>query len=171
MSRQRVRTALALTLLTLFIAPGWGNGGENHPGADAAGEAVRAALARFDKDWKDYTNEPHYGDPRWKLKMETLVPLAKAGPAAVSLLQEVAKEGSSWQAHTRNLAAEMLAILRGPKVVREALESYDLTKMDTAVVGKPAPDFSLADASGETYRLSQFRGNKAVVVTFIIQDI
>jgi peroxiredoxin len=43
--------------------------------------------------------------------------------------------------------------------------------MDTAMVGKPAPDFSLADASGETYRLSQFRGNKAVVVTFIIQDI
>jgi peroxiredoxin len=38
-------------------------------------------------------------------------------------------------------------------------------------VGKPAPDFSLTDASGQTYRLSEFRGKKTVILTFVIQDI
>src|SRR5262249_10239007 len=59
-------------------------------------KAALEALSRFNKGWKDYTNEPNYGDPRWKLKMETLVALAKGGPAAISLLEAAAKEGSPW---------------------------------------------------------------------------
>ncbi|MBI1915271.1 MAG: redoxin domain-containing protein [Planctomycetes bacterium] len=41
--------------------------------------------------------------------------------------------------------------------------------MDSARVGKLAPDFALKDATGKTYRLSQFR-DKIVVLTFIIFD-
>jgi peroxiredoxin len=33
-----------------------------------------------------------------------------------------------------------------------------------------APDFTLADATGKTYRLSQFRGKNTVVVRFILFD-
>ncbi len=51
-----------------------------------------------------------------------------------------------------------------PATLRKQLAGYDLTKMGTAVVGKPAPDFELTDATGKAYKLSDFRGKKAVVV-------
>ena len=161
----------AVTLVLLLVASALINGAEDKPVFGAAGEADRDTLAQFDKHWRDYTNDPNFGDPRWKLKMETLVRLAKAGAAAVPLLEEAAKEDSAWAPHTRNQATEMLAILRGPQEVREALASYDLTQMDTAQIGKPAPDFVLTDAAGQTCRLSQLRKTKTVVLTFILQDI
>jgi hypothetical protein len=148
------------------------NGGEEDGKSSSAAEkAARDALVKFDKNWKDYTNEPNYGDPRWKLKMETLVGLAKAGPAALPLLEAAAKEGSPWAPHSRQLAAEVLKFVRDNPAVPKAWATYDLSQMDSAKVGKQAPDFALADASGQTYRLSQFRGKKTVVLTFILQDI
>jgi len=54
--------------------------------------------------------------------------------------------------------------------LRKALADYDLSKMDTARVGELAPDFTLTDFTGKTYRLSQFRGKKAVVLRFILYD-
>jgi hypothetical protein len=53
--------------------------------------------------------------------------------------------------------------------MRKTLAQYDLRHMDTARLGQMAPDFTLADSSGKTYRLSQFRG-KTVVVRFILFD-
>jgi hypothetical protein len=37
--------------------------------------------------------------------------------------------------------------------IREALRNYDLVRMDSAQLGKPAPVFTLADASGKTWHL------------------
>ena len=39
--------------------------------------------------------------------------------------------------------------------------------MDSARLGKPAPGFKLADASGKTWNLLQFRDKKAVVLIFL----
>jgi hypothetical protein len=128
-------------------------------------------LFNFDKEWEDYPNEANFGDMRWKLWMQTRVHLAKARAAAVPVLEEAAKDGSAWKPHTRRLASAMLAKLRGPKSALDALASYDLGQMDSAKEGKLAPDFALSDASGQTYRPSQFRGKKTVVLTFILQDI
>jgi hypothetical protein len=170
MWRQAIRIVALLALAPPFTAPALVHGGEKTP--DSASEkAARDALLKFDKNWKDYTNEPHYGDPRWKLKMETLVALAKAGPAALPLIEAVAKESSSWAPHSRELASHVLKILRGPAPIREALTNYDLSQMDSAKVGKPAPDLVLADASGRSHRLSEHRGRKTLVLTFILQDI
>ena len=36
-------------------------------------------------------------------------------------------------------------------------------------VGDPAPDFALADQTGATVRLSDFRGKKSVVLAFYIK--
>jgi len=36
-------------------------------------------------------------------------------------------------------------------------------------LGDPAPDFALADQSGATVRLSDFRGKKSVVLAFYIK--
>jgi peroxiredoxin len=47
------------------------------------------------------------------------------------------------------------------------LRDYDLARMDSAHLGKPAPDFTLADASGKTWHLRDFRGKKTVVLVFL----
>jgi hypothetical protein len=56
-----------------------------------------------------------------------------------------------------------------PEPIRQALRTYDLARMDSAHLGKPAPDFTLADASGKTWHLRQFRGKKAVVLIFLVE--
>lgn len=52
----------------------------------------------------------------------------------------------------------------------ERLTSWDSTKIDTAFVGSPAPDFELKLATGETIGLGDFRGKKAVVLVFVYGD-
>ena len=54
-------------------------------------------------------------------------------------------------------------------IVRQLTE-WDAKTMNSAKLGKPAPDFTLTAATGETVRLSDFRGKKAVVLVFIYGD-
>jgi hypothetical protein len=170
MLRQSLPTVVLLALASQCTAPSCLNGREKNPDPESE-KVVRELLVKFDKNWKDYTNEPNYGDPRWKLKMETLVGLARSGAVAVPVLEAVAKENSPWAPHTRNIAAYALKIWREDAAIRDAWAKYDLSQMDAAKVGKQAPDLALADAAGQTYRLSDYRGKNTVVVTFILQDI
>ncbi len=66
------------------------------------------------------------------------------------------------------------ALLREGAVVREAviasLLAWDPKTIDSAEVGEMAPDFELTALTGETIRLSDFRGQKAVVLVFIYGD-
>lgn len=55
-----------------------------------------------------------------------------------------------------------------PEPFRRALRNYDLARMDSAHLGKPAPDFTLEDASGKTWHLARFRGKKAVVLILLV---
>jgi hypothetical protein len=169
MSPLPVRIALPLVLLLLFIAPAWMIAGQKKPDPAPGEETAKDALVKFNKEWKEYTNEPNLGDPRWKLKMEVRVRLAQAGAAAFPLLEEAAKKDSKWSASTRELAEESLGLLRKDEL-RKVLADYDLTQMDTARLGKSAPDFALKDATGKTYRLSQFHDKKIVVLAFILAD-
>lgn len=54
--------------------------------------------------------------------------------------------------------------------VRAPLRSFDPRKVDAARVGERAPDFTLTDVLGTTYRLADFRGKQAVVLVFIYGD-
>jgi hypothetical protein len=56
-----------------------------------------------------------------------------------------------------------------PAVARRLIE-WNADSIDTAILGQPAPDFELVSATGETVKLSQFRGKKAVVLVFIYGD-
>jgi hypothetical protein len=169
MLRRLSQGMLGLTLLVLLNAVPQAGAEEDKPNLTT--EKAREALVKFDKNWKDYANEPNFGDPRWKLKMETLVKLAKAGRTAIPLLEPAAKEGSPWAPHTRELAVYVLGVCRDIPAVCAAWANYDLSQIDVAKVGKQAPDFALADAAGHNYRLGEYRGEKTMVVTFILQDI
>lgn len=54
--------------------------------------------------------------------------------------------------------------------MQKTLLEYDLTRQNSAQVGKPAPDFTLADPLGKIHSLSSFKGKKAVVLVFIYGD-
>lgn len=54
--------------------------------------------------------------------------------------------------------------------VVKRLKDWDATTIDSAVVGKMAPAFELTAATGETVKLSSFRGKSAVVLVFIYGD-
>lgn len=169
MLRRPLGPVVLLALASLLRPSAFVNCGEK--GHDSALEsAARKALVKFDKNWKDYTNEPNFGDPRWRLKMETVVRLTHSGSAAARLLEAAAKEGSPWATHTRELAGYVLKMWRDSSAFRDAWASYDLSKMDSAKFGKEAPDFQLIDAAGQRYRLSERRGKKTIVLTFILQD-
>lgn len=58
----------------------------------------------------------------------------------------------------------------GAAAAADRLAAWDISKMDTAHVGRMAPDFELASVNGKRYRLSSFRGKKAVVLVFIYGD-
>jgi len=50
------------------------------------------------------------------------------------------------------------------------LVKWNADQIDSAKLNQPAPDFELASLDGKTLRLSQFRGQKAVVLVFIYGD-
>jgi HEAT repeat protein len=57
-----------------------------------------------------------------------------------------------------------------PETVRDKLRGFNLARLDTATVGTTAPDITLTDALGQSYRLSDFRGKKTVLLLFIYGD-
>jgi hypothetical protein len=65
--------------------------------------------------------------------------------------------------------ASVLALDEPPteaKSLRRTLANYDLAKIGSARLGRLAPEFTLMGADRKTYRLSQFRGKKTVVLEF-----
>jgi len=66
------------------------------------------------------------------------------------------------------------ALARGEHGVdRQVLEQFvrwNPKTLDSARLGKQAPDFALPSLDGETIRLSDFRGKQAVVLVFIYGD-
>ena len=54
--------------------------------------------------------------------------------------------------------------------VVKTLKQWDPRTIDTAKLGKPAPDFELKTVSGKTIKLSGYRGKKPVVLVFIYGD-
>jgi len=58
------------------------------------------------------------------------------------------------------VASEVAAVLR----------DWNPETIDTAVLGQTAPDFALTSVNGEMVRLSEYRGQKAVVLVFVYGD-
>jgi hypothetical protein len=94
----------------------------------------------------------------------------RGGEASHAFLEKRLKSESNRDAkmHIR-YALERKGEPVNPAVI-ESLAGYDLTSMNSAEVGKPAPDFALATFDGQTVRLADFREKQAVVLVFIYGD-
>ncbi len=57
-----------------------------------------------------------------------------------------------------------MAILRS--LITVILLVLPLSTLGAPMVGDPAPDFSIKGSDGNSYSLSQFRGEKPVVIAF-----
>lgn len=53
---------------------------------------------------------------------------------------------------------------------RKSLLEWDTNQIDSAKLGKTAPDFELPSLSGERVKLSSYRGKKSVVLVFVYGD-
>lgn len=66
------------------------------------------------------------------------------------------------------------AIERGEQGMDESvyrtLVEWNPSTIDSAKVGKPAPEFALTTVSGKKYRLSDFRGKQAIILVFVYGD-
>jgi hypothetical protein len=98
MPRLPLRTCLivALALLCSTALPAADKEPPRTKERAAVEKEVRQLVARFDK-----------GDPGWKVRLEALVRLARAGPAVVPVLAEALHKGSP---STRELAAQALVL-------------------------------------------------------------
>ena len=91
---------------------------------------------------------------------------------AVSALSKAAEEDKS--RHVKHRAKLAIGRLRegatsGPELIN-ALAGLNEETFRRLKVGKPAPDFELKDTSGKSWRLSDFRNEKTVVLIWIFAD-
>src|SRR5262249_53645035 len=109
-------------------------------------------------------------DPEHAVRSQAILALRMLGPLKLTDRQRQALQRSNF--HVR--ASLEFSLERddtpGPAALRKLLQDYDLARIDPARLGQAAPDFSLADLSGKTHRLSQLHQEKAVVLTFLIVD-
>jgi HEAT repeat protein len=111
-------------------------------------------------------------DPESGVRLYAIHALSMLGrlPRTERYEQMVADDPNKWGVRAMMAAALEREDRPDPAALRQALAEYDLRTLDSARIGEPAPDFTLADHTGKTFRLSQFRGNKTVVLRFILFD-
>ena len=111
-------------------------------------------------------------DPKPGVRVYAIQALSMLGPLPRTKENERILTGDPAWEGVRTMMAAALARADRPNQaeLRKELADYDLRKMDSARVGELAPDFTLADFTGKTYRLSQFRGKQTVVLRFILYD-
>lgn len=92
------------------------------------------------------------------------------GQAHAELLQRLEKseKNNDTRRHVR-YALERNGQAVDPAIVKQ-LRDWPTNQLDTAVLGKLAPDFELTSLSGDKVRLSDFRGKKSVVLVFVYGD-
>lgn len=132
-------------------------------------QRTRDALAAFERTWKpaeDARARP-LGDDGWKTHVRALRDVLQAGPAARAVLRPALKSES---AATRAFAAQALALLDAPVVVQRAMLNASLTRLDSARLEQRAPLFTLIAQDDEAVSLCQYRGEKAVLLLFLLEQ-
>src|SRR5262249_50228785 len=115
--RRTMPSWLALSLVPLVAMSVFAD--ENARQADRGQKATRDTLSRFEAASK---REPARGDPVWKVRMDALVTVVKAGSVAVPILIDALKNGPP---ATRDFAAQALAIFADPAAQPALLGALD----------------------------------------------
>jgi HEAT repeat protein len=111
-------------------------------------------------------------DPESGVRLYAIQALSMLGPLPRTErhLRMLTDDPNKWGVRPMMAAALDREDRPDPAALRKALAGYDLRTLDSARVGETAPDFTLTDFTGKTYRLSQFRGKQTVVLRFILFD-
>ena len=112
------------------------------------------------------------GDPKPGVRLYAIQALSMLGPLPRTKENEriLRSDPNFWCVRPMMAAALERTDRPNQAELRKALADYDLSTVDSARLGELAPDFTLTDFTGKTYRLSQFRGKKTVVLRFILYD-
>src|SRR6516164_7972087 len=141
-------------------------------GKPATREFAAQALVLFADSNVQPALERALADPKPGVRLYAIQALSMLGPLPRTKENEriLRSDPNFWGVRPMMAAAVERADRPNQAELRKALADYDLRKMDSARVGELAHDFTLADFTGKTYRLSQFRGKKTVVLRFILYD-
>ena len=141
-------------------------------GPPATRELAAQALVLFADAKTRPALERALADPKPGVRLYAIQALSMLGPLPRTKENEriLRSDPNFWSVRPMMAAALERADRPNQAELRKALADYDLSNMDSARVGELAPDFTLADFTGKTYRLSQFRGKKTVVLRFILYD-
>jgi hypothetical protein len=141
-------------------------------GSPSARELATQALVLFAEPSTRSALEGSLADPMPSVRIYAILALSMFGklPGTVRHEQILRSDRSIWGVRPAMAAALGREDRPNAKQLRKALADYDLRNLDSARLGELAPDFTLADFTGKTYRLSQFRGKKTVVLRFILFD-
>jgi len=113
------------------------------------------------------------GDPYAPARLAAVEALGRLGAQEALGVVKGATEDKS--PYVRNAAEWALPRVMngegaGDALRQLAMSTFDKSKIATAVVGVPAPDFALTDDAGETVRMTDFQGKKQVVIVFMLAD-
>jgi hypothetical protein len=135
-------------------------------GSPTAREFAAQALGMFNDPRARPALEKAVEDPKPTVRIYAVQALRVMGPLQPAERWE--KLRSDPDRGVRSTVAGALDGKEQPsaEAVRTAQAGYDLTKLDSARIGEVAPDFTLTDLSGKTYRLRDFRGKEVVLRYF-----
>lgn len=113
------------------------------------------------------------GDEDPVVRSQAVISLAqiKCLKALPVLEQHAQNDPSRDVKHQCDLAIHRIKNYQGPEIdLADAYAGLDETKFEQVRVGKQAPDFALTDVDGKSWKLSDFRGKKDVVLIWIFAD-
>jgi hypothetical protein len=141
-------------------------------GPPSTRELAAQALVHFAEPSTRPALEQALADPKSGVRLYAIQALSMFGklPPTERHQQILRNDPCFWGVRPLMAAALERDDRPNPAQLRKLLADYDLRQLDSARLGEMAPDFTLADFGGKTYRLSQFRGKKTVVLRFILFD-
>jgi HEAT repeat protein len=141
-------------------------------GRPATREFAAQALVLFADAKTRPALERALADPKSGVRLYAIQALSMLGPLPrIKENERILRSDPAFWGVRPMMAAALERTDRPNQVeLRKDLAEYDLSNMDSARIGELAPDFTLTDFTGKTYRLSQFRGKKTVVLRFILYD-
>lgn len=139
-------------------------------GSPSTREFAAQALGMFAEASARPALEQALKDPKATVRIYAIRALRSFGPLTPAKRYEKMTSDPD-----RNVRATIRSALErkdksNADALRRAWAEYDLTKMNTARIGKPAPDFALTTFGGKRVKLSDFRGKQTVVLRFIKLD-